>query len=76
MGSGWIRAYWRRVVNVAFGIALIGIGVGSEGGTTGLLLVAVGLIPLAAGLFGWCPATPRTRDEAESGVDEEDPDGV
>ena len=73
MGTGWIRTNWRRVVNVVFGIALIGMGLGSEGGTAGVLLAVVGLIPLSAGLFGWCPATPRTRSEAASDVDDEDP---
>jgi hypothetical protein len=74
MMSGRILANGRLVLFVLFGLALIGVGVGEEGGTGGLLLALVGLVPLSAGLFGWCPGSGGGRDDdPESG--ESDGDG-
>jgi len=57
----WTRANWKRAVRVLLGITLIGLGLGSEGGATGILLAVIGLIPLAAGILGWCPSPPPPR---------------
>jgi hypothetical protein len=47
-----------RVVRVAAGAILIAAGLGLVQGTGGWILAAVGLIPLAAGLFDWCVFAP------------------
>ena len=44
-----------RVLRIVLGIALIGCGI-YVAGTTGIILGVVGLIPLATGLVGNCPA--------------------
>ena len=47
-----------RVVRVAAGAILIAAGLGLVQGTGGWILAAVGLVPLAAGLFDWCVFAP------------------
>jgi|GEM_PF-6973480 len=75
MRSSRLLENGRRILFVLFGVALIGIGIGSEGGTGGLLLALVGLVPLSSGLFGWCPSVRRDRndDSASDGFDEDGP---
>jgi hypothetical protein len=43
-----------RVARVVAGLALIGWGYTRRSGGSGVVLMAAGLIPLAAGLFDWC----------------------
>lgn len=43
-----------RIVRVVAGAGLIAWGYTLRGGTGGLVLMAVGLVPLAAGLFNLC----------------------
>jgi hypothetical protein len=43
-----------RVARIVVGIGLIGWGYTQRGGTTGIVLMVVGLVPLAAGSFDWC----------------------
>jgi len=43
-----------RAARVVAGIALIGLGVGVVGGTGGLILAVVGLVPLIAGAVDVC----------------------
>lgn len=43
-----------RGVRIVMGIGMIGAGL-FLGGTWGLVLGAVGLIPLLTGAIGWCP---------------------
>ena len=74
----WIRANWARTVRVLLGVTLIGLGLGSEGGATGILLAVIGLIPLAAGILGWCPSSPPPRppeDESEISMRSDGGDG-
>lgn len=46
-----------RAVRAAAGVALIAIGL-TSGGTGGVVLAVVGLVPLAAGAFGFCLLGP------------------
>jgi len=43
-----------RWVRTVMGIALVGRGLAVWGGL-GLVVVLIGLVPLATGLTGWCP---------------------
>jgi hypothetical protein len=43
-----------RVLRAAVGIAVICWGYTQRGSTTGLILIVVGLVPLAAGTFNLC----------------------
>ena len=44
-----------RVLRVLAGIALVVVGFAVLGGTVGIVVGVIGLIPLATGLIGWCP---------------------
>ncbi|MBG6076462.1 DUF2892 domain-containing protein [Polaromonas sp. CG_9.11] len=44
-----------RILRIAIGLALIGLAVSGSIGVWGWL----GLMPLAAGLVGWCPPYAR-----------------
>jgi hypothetical protein len=44
-----------RLLRVVLGLALILAGFLVLGGTIGIILGAVGFIPLFTGLIGWCP---------------------
>lgn len=43
-----------RIVRVVAGLGLIGWGYLNRGSTTGIILMVVGLVPLAAGAMHWC----------------------
>ena len=43
-----------RVARLIVGAGLIGWGFSQRGTGTGIVLMAVGLVPLAAGAFNWC----------------------
>ena len=47
-----------RIVRVVVGIALIAWGILGLGGTTGIIVAVVGVVPLAAGLFDFCVFAP------------------
>jgi len=47
-----------RVVRVAFGAAIIGTGLAVVGGGPGLAIAALGLVPMATGVFNLCPVAP------------------
>lgn len=49
------EANWDRIARVVIGVALIGVGLAVVGGTGGIVLAVVGLIPLVTGAFGTCP---------------------
>lgn len=55
-----------RLLRVALGVALIGYGLVVLGGTAGVMLAAVGLVPIGLGVWGRCLLevvarnTPRT----------------
>jgi len=45
-----------RGLRIGLGLVLMVLGFGGFiGGSLGVLVGVVGLIPLATGLFGWCP---------------------
>lgn len=43
-----------RIVRIVAGIALIGGGLLAVGGTAGIIMAAIGLVPLLAGAFDVC----------------------
>jgi len=43
-----------RIARVIVGIALVGWGYTLRGSCSGMALMVVGLIPLAAGILDWC----------------------
>lgn len=47
-----------RVLRIVAGIALIIVGLAAIGGTTGVIVAVVGLVPLLAGVFGVCFMAP------------------
>ncbi len=47
-----------RLVRIVAGIALVVWGWFGLGGTTGLIIAIVGLVPLVAGLFDFCVFAP------------------
>lgn len=47
-----------RALRIIAGIALIAIGLWVLGGTWGIILAVVGLVPLIAGLFDFCVFAP------------------
>jgi len=59
----WFAAGWLgqllattagRLIRIVAGIALIAAGVLAIGGTVGIILAAIGLVPLLAGAFDVC----------------------
>jgi hypothetical protein len=46
-----------RIVRIVAGVALIAVGAGL-GGSGGIVLAVVGLVPLAAGVFDVCVLAP------------------
>ena len=50
-----------RVTRVVGGVALIGSGLIGLGGVGGYIMAALGVIPLAAGLFDFCVLAPFFR---------------
>ena len=50
-----------RLLRIVAGIALILAGLLAIGGTGGAILAIVGLVPLAAGIFGFCLFDPLFR---------------
>ncbi|MEZ4553320.1 MAG: DUF2892 domain-containing protein [Dehalococcoidia bacterium] len=47
-----------RVTRAVAGLALIALGLGAIGGTTGIVVAVVGVVPLAAGVFDFCVFAP------------------
>ncbi len=56
----WMNSTAGRVARVLAGLVLIGIGL-AVGGTGGVVLAVVGLVPLLAGAFGVCLLAPLMR---------------
>jgi hypothetical protein len=44
-----------RAIRVVVAAVLIGIGLGVVGGIAGIVMAAIGAIPLLTGLSGFCP---------------------
>ncbi len=47
-----------RLLRVAAGVALIALGLSVVGGTAGYIVAAIGLVPIAAGVFDLCLLGP------------------
>ncbi len=54
----FLASGWGRIVRIVAGLALIGLGLLSVGGTTGIILAVIGLVPLVAGIFDFCVFAP------------------
>jgi Inner membrane protein YgaP-like, transmembrane domain len=55
--SGFItfmNGIWGRLARIIVGVALIAYGLLALGGTAGIILAIVGLVPLVMGLWGHC----------------------
>lgn len=50
----FMNGFWGRAIRIVVGIVLIGYGLLGLGGTTGLIIAVVGVIPLAMGIWGRC----------------------
>mgnify|MGYP001821663859 FL=1 len=50
----FMRSNAGRLLRAVAGIALILIGLLAVGGTGGVIIAIVGLVPLAAGIFNFC----------------------
>jgi hypothetical protein len=50
----FINSPFGRLLRVVAGVALIGWGLTQRGTSTGVTLIVVGLVPLAAGTFDLC----------------------
>ncbi|NNC91870.1 MAG: DUF2892 domain-containing protein [Acidimicrobiia bacterium] len=51
-----------RVVRAVGGIALIAWGIWGLGGAAGVIVAAIGVVPLAAGVFDFCVFAPLFRN--------------
>ena len=49
------EAGWDRLFRVVLGVTLLVVGFAVMGGTAGVIVGLVGLVPLLTGLVGWCP---------------------
>lgn len=47
-----------RLARAGFGALLIAVGLIAIGGTAGTVTAIFGLVPLSAGVFGFCPLGP------------------
>jgi len=57
----FIAGPWGRLTRVVAGLILIGVGVWVAQGAGRWILIVVGLVPLAAGVFDWCVFAPLFR---------------
>lgn len=51
---GFMNGVWGRALRILLGLALIAYGLLGLGGTAGLIVALVGVIPLALGAWGRC----------------------
>ena len=51
---GFLASSAGRVVRTIAGIALMALGLMSVGGTVGIVIAVIGIVPFAAGLFDFC----------------------
>ena len=50
-----------RIVRIVAGVVLIGVGLLAIGGLAGIVVAALGVVPLAAGVFDFCLLAPIFR---------------
>jgi small-conductance mechanosensitive channel len=51
---GFMNGFWGRAIRIILGLVLIAFGLLTLGGTVGVIVALIGLIPLAMGLWGHC----------------------
>ena len=51
---------WGRLARIALGLVLVGYGLAVLGGTPGIALALLGLLPVALGVSGRCLLEPFT----------------
>ncbi|MGE0732995.1 MAG: DUF2892 domain-containing protein [Acidimicrobiia bacterium] len=49
------EAAWDRIARVVLGVVLLVVGFAVMGGTGGVIVGVIGLVPLLTGLSGFCP---------------------
>ncbi len=54
----FMRSTLGRAARIGVGLVLMLFGINQVGGTLGLLLAAVGIVPIVAGVFNFCLAAP------------------
>ncbi|WP_405136383.1 DUF2892 domain-containing protein [Nocardia sp. NBC_01388] len=54
----FMRSTAGRLIRIVAGIALIVIGLAALGGPAGVIVAVIGLVPVAAGVFNFCPLGP------------------
>ncbi|WP_280340131.1 YgaP family membrane protein [Nocardia neocaledoniensis] len=54
----FMRSTAGRLARIAAGIAVIVIGLAVIGGTAGVIVAVIGLVPIAAGVFHFCLLGP------------------
>lgn len=59
--AAWMAGPTGRLLRVAVGLGLIGLGLAVVDGTWGRVLAVAGLLPIAAGLFNFCAIAPLLR---------------
>lgn len=47
-----------RLARIGFGLVVIAVGLLAIAGTAGTIVAIFGLVPVAAGAFGFCPLGP------------------
>jgi len=50
----FMNGFWGRAIRIVLGVVLMGYGFLGLGGTTGLIIAIIGLIPLVMGIWGRC----------------------
>jgi len=54
----WMAMPFGRILRIAAGGVLVWVGLGPIGGTLGLVVAVVGLLPILAGLYNVCLIAP------------------
>jgi len=50
-----------RALRIILGVALIYVGLAMMGGTTGIIVAIIGLLPIALGIWGHCILEPAVQ---------------
>lgn len=55
---GFMRSGAGRGTRIAAGAAIIAVGLAGVGGSAGVVIAVIGLVPLLAGIFNFCLFAP------------------